>query len=58
MFKRLNAIQAQHIVLREANQVRQEGGSWTNQYTGNAITNAQLANQLGYSRRIYSYKNK
>ena len=57
--KRLNAIQeAQHIVLREEILVKlgKKAVVGSNQYTGNAITNAQLANQLGISRRIYSYK--
>ncbi len=57
--KRLNAIQeAQHIVLREEILIKlgKKAVVGSNQYTGNAITNAQLANQLGYSRRIYSYK--
>ena len=57
--KRLNAIQeAQHIVLREELliQLGRKAVVGSNQYTGDALTNKKLAEQLGISRRIYSYK--
>ena len=57
--KRLNAIQeAEHIVLREDLLIKlgRKAVVGSNQYTGESITNTELANQLGISRRIYSYK--
>ncbi len=57
--KKLNAIQeAQNIVLREQILIKlgKKSVVGSNQYQGQGITNAQLANQLGVSRRIYSYK--
>ena len=57
--KRLNAIEeAEHIVLREQLLIKlgRKAVVGSNQYTGESITNAELANQLGISRRIYSYK--
>ena len=57
--KRLNAIQeAQHIVLREQLLIKlgRKAVVGSNQYSGEGITNSELAAQLGISRRIYSYK--
>ena len=57
--KRLNAIQeAEHIVLREQLLIKlgRKAVVGSNQYTGEGITNTELASQLGISRRIYSYK--
>ena len=57
--KRLNAIQeAEHIVLREDLLIKlgRKAVVGSNQYTGEGITNTELAEQLGISRRIYSYK--
>ena len=57
--KRLNAIQeAQHIVLREQLLIKlgRKAVVGSNQYSGEGITNSELASQLGISRRIYSYK--
>ena len=57
--KRLNAIQeAEHIVLREKLLIKlgRKAVTGSNQYTGEGITNSELASQLGVSRRIYSYK--
>ena len=57
--KRLNAIQeAEHIVLREDLLIKlgRKAVVGSNQYTGDGITNTELAEQLGISRRIYSYK--
>ena len=57
--KRLNAVQeAENIVLREELliQLGRKAIVGSNQYTGDALTNKKLAEQLGVSRRIYSYK--
>ena len=57
--KRLNAIQeAEHIVMREKLLIKlgRKAVVGSNQYTGDGITNTELASQLGISRRIYSYK--
>ena len=56
---RLNAIEeSKCIVLREKILIKlgRKAVVGSNQYTGESITNTELANQLGISRRIYSYK--
>ena len=56
---RLNAIEeSKAIVMREKLLIKlgRKAVIGSNQYTENKITNTELANQLGISRRVYQYK--